>query len=286
MTLLEFDKSTISQSDHLWWIACLLCEITGKRYVCYPMCCNSESISSIMAEHITMWCDLYFCRLPLRSRQCKWIKVIRGVEFSLSFHQIPSCHSHRKQTWIIDSVWSSSSCRKSSVFMWKLTSAYCPHCAGSGVSVVLYRCRHTAVTCFPFCPLGYMLLPWMIANSLSFDYRKYIISFANFEVTPAASYQFTHFTSLTLAWKSDSWYPLNRHCYLCIVNMRGFCYLYLTLEKCSFTSPLSSYQQHRLEQVAWGLFVLRVVIMIFVYLFVFFILWRVFSPHGSCLEYQ
>lgn len=123
---------------------------------------------------------------------------------------------------------------------------------------------------FPFCPLGYALLPWMITNSLSFYYRKYIISsFANFEVTPAARYQFTHFTCLTLAWKSDSWYPSNHHCYLCTVNMRGFCYRYLTLEKCSFTSLLSSYQQHRLEQVAWGLFVLRVVIMIFVYLFVF-----------------
>ena len=108
---------------------------------------------------------------------------------------------------------------------------------------------------------------------------KYIISsFANFEVTPAASYQFTHFTSLTLAWKSDPWCPLSHHCYWYSVNGRGFffCYCYFALEKCSFTSFQSGYQQRRVERVTWGLFVLGVVVMIFVYLFVFFILWRGF----------
>ena len=46
-------------------------------------------------------------------------------------------------------------------------------------------------------------------------------SFANLEVTPAESYQFTHFATLSLASKSDSLYPLNPHCCLCNVGRRG-----------------------------------------------------------------
>lgn len=136
MTLLVSDKSTISQSDHLWWIAYLLFENTGKRYVCYLTCCNSGSIT----------CDVIYifgaCHCDTGNANGSELgSVWAFIKF------LPVILTGNKLR-ITDTVWSPSSCRKSNVFMWKLTSVYCPHCAGSGVSVALYRCRHTAVTCF------------------------------------------------------------------------------------------------------------------------------------------
>lgn len=149
ITLLVSNKSTISQSDVLWWIACLLCENTRKRYVCYVTCCNSGSIFFIMPEHLTS--DViyifvtYHCD-PGNVNRSEELGKLGSVWAFIKF--LPVILTGNK-LWIIDSVWSSSSsCRKSSVFMWKQTSTYGLHCAGSGVSVVLYRCRHTAVTSF------------------------------------------------------------------------------------------------------------------------------------------
>lgn len=53
----------------------------------------------------------------------------------------------------------------------------------------LQRCRHITGTCL--CPLVFITLTWIVSNSLSFDYRKYVmLSFWQFCRTLAALYRF------------------------------------------------------------------------------------------------
>lgn len=166
----------------------------------------------------------------------------------------------RKQTWdnwlSVIRIWLPWSCMKNDVFMCLLY----PLCR-----VWWFCCRDL----FSLCPLCYMLLQWMVAQSLSFNYRKlcYFV-LASCEVTSPA---FCQFKTIHLAFHMTldiPWITI----LICALWIIQFCYYYFLLEKCSFTTLLSIYQLHRIEQVAWGYFVLGFVIMIFVYLFVFFIL--------------
>ena len=148
-----------------------------------------------MAEHITFWCDLYFCQLTTTSRQCKWIRGFRRARFLFGLLPISACHPHRKQTLDNFSVWSESpsvTWLKIRMLMWELTSSYWSYCEGPAINCLEQMQTHHC-DLFSVCPLGYMLPLWMIAVSLYFNYREYVILFFfQFEVTPAASYEFTH----------------------------------------------------------------------------------------------
>ena len=138
---------------------------------------------------------------------------------------------------------------------------------------------------FPFWPLGLHDAAMDGGEFIILLLHKYIISsFANFEATPAASYQFAHFTSPTLAWKSDSWYPLSHHCYLCIVNrMRGGVVIATPHWRNSHSTVLlSGNQRRRLQQVAWvGLSWGLLLWFLFIYLFFLYFTERVFHHMES-----
>lgn len=99
MAQLVCNTRTISQPDNLWWNACLLFKNTQKNGMHFlRYCCNSRCILLITAEHITFWYDLYFCHLPLRSRQCKWIRGFRGGEVLFGLLSISTCHPRSKNS--------------------------------------------------------------------------------------------------------------------------------------------------------------------------------------------
>lgn len=257
-------------------------------------CCDSGSVLSIMVERVTRdviyifaachFDQSYANRLEESGSLWAFIKILPAI---LTGNKLGIIESVIRITTVImmnekQFVYVQANKRLLSS-LWRVWCVCC-------LCLLFFTCGGSLLWLLPFLSIRLHDAAMDDSEFIIFLPHKYIISsLGSFEVTPAASYQFTHFTSLTLAWKSDSWYPLSHHCYLRIVNRRGFCYLYFTLEKCSFTSLRSGYQQCRLEQVTQGFvfFVLGVVIIIFwsdlIWSICFLYFMEGFSPHGSCL---
>lgn len=185
MALLVF-KSTFSQAD-VWWIVCVFFENTGKCYICYLTVLEFRFSASIIVLHIT--CNVIYIFVDYCCEQCECAAALEeftGVKFSFSFHLIPVCQPHRKQTldnWL--------SVIRINIIMYDEQCGCCVKPNKHLLSLcTVYRCA-----LFPSCSLGYTLLPGMIPNSLWLDYMECMISsFPNFEITPAASItSHTHF---------------------------------------------------------------------------------------------
>lgn len=149
ITKLVSDESTILQSDNLWLIICLMLE----KMLCMLSDCGAiQGAPSPLWQNTLLMMPFIFLSptTVIKAMQMNWWI---NAQFGLSSKYLPAFLTGNKPR-VIDSVWSesppSSPCMKNSVSMWKLTSTYCPHCEGSGVSVDFYTRRQTAVTCFLF----------------------------------------------------------------------------------------------------------------------------------------
>lgn len=138
------------------------------------LCCNSAS-TPIMAEYVTQDVIYIFVTYRCDQSNANWWGGLGSVWAFITL--LPAILAGDKLR-ITDSVWSESaplSWRKSSLFMWKLTSACCPQLCWVWFFCWLKQMQAHCCDLFPSCPLGYTLLPRTIANSLSIYNRNIIL---------------------------------------------------------------------------------------------------------------
>lgn len=151
------DKSTISQSDNLWLMACLL---SGKHWE--MVCTLSEGVAIPAASSPLrrsavlrlMWFIFLSPTAAIKAMQMGR----RNYRSVWAFIRLRPAVLAGNKVGIIDSVWLepaafSPSCMKSGVFMWKLTSTYRPQLCGVWCICLLFTDAGT-----PLCLVSFLAI--------------------------------------------------------------------------------------------------------------------------------